>query len=215
MKYKLRQGIISQFVIGSKNDDSFEMDTVTPLVTPRETIQDSASQDSASILSYPINDVNVNSESVSELSGVSDSLSMASPNGINFGMTAHSVHTTDTCTCTTNSTRTSLATPSMPSDIATSTQESPVQPQNHSFPTSLFGDKSRAFSPSWYNNYPWLEYSIIKDAVFCYPCRFFIASHKFDNSFVTCGFCHWKNATGKGGKLERHNRPPHEPPIAY
>ena len=173
MKYKLRQGIISQFVIGSKNDDSFEMDTVTPLVTPRETIQDSASQDSASILSYPINDVNVNSESVSELSGVSDSLSMASPNGINFGMTAHSLHTTDTCTCTTNSTHTSLATPSMPSDIATSTQESPLQPQNHSFPTSLFGDKSRAFSPSWYNSYPWLEYSIIKDAVFCYPCCFF------------------------------------------
>ena len=48
------------------------MDTVTPLDTPRETIQDSASQDSASILSYPINNVNVNSESVSELSGVSD-----------------------------------------------------------------------------------------------------------------------------------------------
>ena len=84
------------------------MDTVTPLDTPRETIQDSASQDSASILSYPINNVNVNSESVSELSGVSDCLSIALPNGINFGMTAHNLHTTDTCTCTTNSTRTSL-----------------------------------------------------------------------------------------------------------
>ena len=125
------------------------MDTVTPLDTPRETIQDSASQDSASILSYPINNVNVNSESVSQLSGVSDSLSMALPNGINSGMTAHSLHTTDTCTCTTNSTRTSLPTPSIPSDIASSTQESPVQPQNYSFPTSLFGDKLCAFSPSW------------------------------------------------------------------
>ena len=172
-KYKLRQGIISQFVIGSKNDDSFEMDTVIPLDTPSETIQDSASQDSASILSYPINNVNVNSESGScRIIGVSDSLSMALSNGINSGMTAHSLHTTDTCTCTTNSTRTSLPTPSIPSDIASSTQESPVQPENHSFPTSLFGDKSHAFSPSYYNSYPWLEYSIINNAVFCYPCHF-------------------------------------------
>ena len=98
---------------------------------------------------------------------VSDSLSMALPNGVNSGMTAYSLHTTETCTCTTNSTCTSLATPSVPSDIASSTQESPVQPQNQSFATSLYGDKSCSFSPSWCNSYPLLEFSIIKDAVFC------------------------------------------------
>ena len=46
---------------------------------------------------------------------------------------------------------------------------------------------------------------LLKMQCFVTHAVFFIASHKFDNSFVTCSFCHWKNATGKGGKLERHN----------
>ena len=59
-----------------------------------------------------------------------------------------------------------------PSDIAQGPLQSPVQPRMK-FPSTTVGNKKRSFNSDWYKNYKWLEYSVQKDAAFCYPCRFF------------------------------------------
>jgi hypothetical protein len=54
---------------------------------------------------------------------------------------------------------------------------------------TAFGKKQRRFSVALYR-YPWLEYSIIKDAVFCQACRFFgDGKSKFEGS---SGVRDWK-----------------------
>ena len=60
-----------------------------------------------------------------------------------------------------------------PSDIALSIQDNPVQPHNHQFPSTFFSNKYRSFNPEWFHKNVRLEYSISKDVVFCYACRFF------------------------------------------
>lgn len=90
-------------------------------------------------------------------------------------------------------------------DIASGVHDNPVQPRHHKFPATKFGNRFRSFNPAWFNTYPWLEYSITKDAAFCYACRFFgMGQLRDDSAFVTCGFRNWKNASGSGGKLEKH-----------
>ena len=58
------------------------------------------------------------------------------------------------------------------SDIAQGILQPPVQPPKK-FPTTLFGTKGKSFNGLSYHKYPWLEYSVQKDAVFCYACRLF------------------------------------------
>uniref|UniRef100_A0A1X7SZ39 TTF-type domain-containing protein n=1 Tax=Amphimedon queenslandica TaxID=400682 RepID=A0A1X7SZ39_AMPQE len=59
----------------------------------------------------------------------------------------------------------------------------------------MFGSTKRSFQASWYTDYSWLEYSIERDAVYCFPCRFFgIAA---DQSLTRVGFSDWKHARGK------------------
>ena len=52
----------------------------------------------------------------------------------------------------------------------------------------------------------WLEYSVSKNAVFCYPCRFFSGVQKGDDCFITTGYRNWKNATGMSGRLMKHTQ---------
>ena len=59
-----------------------------------------------------------------------------------------------------------------PQDIANGPVQSPVQP-HVKFPSTAYGTKKRSFSSDWYRKYSWLEYSVEKDAVFCYACRIF------------------------------------------
>ena len=59
-----------------------------------------------------------------------------------------------------------------PSDIIQGLREKPVQPTNVAFPRES-GCSGGSFSPSWYGKHTWLEYSMSKDAGYCYPCRFF------------------------------------------
>ena len=109
--------------------------------------------------------------------------------------------------CSTNTNMSSsTASTSTPSDIANGVQDGPVQPRNHKFPSTKFGDRLQTFNPLWFDSSSWLEYSILKDAVFCCACHFFsTGQHRDENSFVTSGFRNWKNAPGKGGRLEKHN----------
>ena len=58
-------------------------------------------------------------------------------------------------------------------DLARGPQESPVQPHIN-FPSTSVGSKKRSFNSEWYKKYNWLEYSKVKDAAFCYPCRLLV-----------------------------------------
>ncbi|XP_025199262.1 zinc finger MYM-type protein 1-like [Melanaphis sacchari] len=67
------------------------------------------------------------------------------------------------------------------------------------FPRTLSGNQYRGFLSRYYNNYKWIEYSPIKDAAFCFPCRMFkgnsLNNSQLDHAFSIRGFRHWKNAT--------------------
>ena len=55
--------------------------------------------------------------------------------------------------------------------------------------------------------YSWLEYSVKRDACFCYPCRLFTCGEgRSHNTFTDTGFRDWKHATGKGGMLTVHDK---------
>ena len=41
------------------------------------------------------------------------------------------------------------------------------------FPQTDQGRKKYRFSKNWYNEYDWIEYSLSKDAAFCFSCRCF------------------------------------------
>ncbi|XP_030235649.1 LOW QUALITY PROTEIN: integral membrane protein GPR155-like [Gadus morhua] len=49
--------------------------------------------------------------------------------------------------------------------------------------SGLFGKTKRAFSTYYYNKYCWLEYSVLKDAVFCFACRHFQTDSSVEESF--------------------------------
>ena len=53
-------------------------------------------------------------------------------------------------------------------------QRGPCQPRNHKYPLKQFGNQSRKFNVSWFDEHSnWLEYSIKKDAAFCLCCYLF------------------------------------------
>jgi len=56
--------------------------------------------------------------------------------------------------------------------------------------------QKRAFSSAYYQNHDWLEYSLEKDAIFCYACRLFSnSSGHYEETFTTLGFKNWKKAS--------------------
>ena len=78
---------------------------------------------------------------------------------------------------------------------------------NISFPNWFYGRTrtTRSFQASWYNDYPWIEYSQQKDAAFCFCCRFFnVAGIPADPAFTKVGFRDWKHACGKKGSFVSH-----------
>ena len=89
-------------------------------------------------------------------------------------------------------------------DIAKGLEDKPVQPRNISFPRDK--KNNRSFNSSWYHKHMWLEYSVSKDAAFCYPCRLFSGVQKGDDCFITTGYRNWKNATGMCGRLMKHTQ---------
>lgn len=65
--------------------------------------------------------------------------------------------------------------------------------------------KSRHFRDSWYSDFPWLEYSIVKDSAFCYSCRLFCheKSGRGEENFTKIGVSNWKKALEKFRKHEK------------
>lgn len=74
----------------------------------------------------------------------------------------------------------------------------PFQPVQKSFPRT----SSRSFQAKWYSEFPFLEYSIKEDKVFCFHCRFFATENATSKghsnvTFVSEGFKNWKKGTEK------------------
>lgn len=74
-------------------------------------------------------------------------------------------------------------------------------PSGHQFPVNT--DK-RKFQLKWLTDYIWLEYSVSKNAVYCYACRQFSPTHERDNVFKYSGFSQWKIALESNKGLKRH-----------
>ncbi|KAK3217758.1 hypothetical protein Dsin_011728 [Dipteronia sinensis] len=49
----------------------------------------------------------------------------------------------------------------------------PFQPKLESYKPTYDGKQNRQFQYSWFTRFSWLEYSIAKDKVFCFPCFLF------------------------------------------
>ena len=69
--------------------------------------------------------------------------------------------------------------------------------------------KTKSFNSSWYSRFPWLEYSIEKDAALCYCCQNFTPYKRNSAStstFVTTGYRNWANALDKDKEFLQHER---------
>uniref|UniRef100_A0A1X7UU67 TTF-type domain-containing protein n=1 Tax=Amphimedon queenslandica TaxID=400682 RepID=A0A1X7UU67_AMPQE len=86
-------------------------------------------------------------------------------------------------------------------DIDINNCDKPVQP-TITFPSTTLGKATR-FQKKWYEQYPWQEYSIKLNAVFCFACRFF--TNCSEPTFTSVGFKNWKHATGQKGIVMTHS----------
>ena len=89
----------------------------------------------------------------------------------------------------------------------------PCQPRGHNFPRKKMGKDNRCFREVWFKDRDWLEYSVSKDAAFCFWCYLFRPSNigfGGDDVFTRSGFINWKKAIEKfnehvGGVGSAHN----------
>ncbi|CAF4697733.1 unnamed protein product, partial [Rotaria socialis] len=68
-------------------------------------------------------------------------------------------------------------------------------------------NKQCSFTSNWYKDFPYLEYSIKKNAVFCFCCRLFgfgPGSEKCQAAWSSTGVSVWSKMTGQDGKLVKH-----------
>lgn len=64
------------------------------------------------------------------------------------------------------------------------------------YPKTKQGNQNRSFSASWYDHFPWIEYSIESNAIYCYVCRIF-GNETSEDTFVKIGFNNWKKVNFK------------------
>jgi hypothetical protein len=94
-----------------------------------------------------------------------------------------------------------------PGDISQLPDDGPTQPglkRAFHFPKS----HGRRFIAEWFKKFPWLEYSVCENKVYCFTCRHFsTVAENTARPFVTEGFCQWKKCTGesqKNNRLSKH-----------
>ena len=110
----------------------------------------------------------------------------------------------------------------IPDDISKTPEEGPTQPKLESYPKTPIGGpgtaRSRSFCSNWFNRFPWLEYSISNDKVYCFACRHYgaglyrpsaddspnkkIPLRKGATIYATIGFSRWAKAHER---MQRHN----------
>jgi len=57
-------------------------------------------------------------------------------------------------------------------DIAQLPTDALARPVLPSYRKTAFGNQNRSFSTSLYEKYSFIEYSVLRDAVYCFPCSF-------------------------------------------
>ena len=87
----------------------------------------------------------------------------------------------------------------------------PCQPRNYNYPIRQLANRPRQFSLSWFDKYPWIEYSVERDAAFCFVCYLFKDKFKgANNSFVKDGWSNWNKCQRlnkhEGGVKSIHNQ---------
>eukprot|EP00731_Ephydatia_muelleri_P012458 Em0006g1352a len=99
------------------------------------------------------------------------------------------------------------------SEILPDIGENPNHPIKYNFPKRAFGVKDithRSFQAQWFQKWSWIHYDEGRDIVFCSICVKAARSNKLkaaktcDVSFISRGYCYWKDATGKKGGFCRH-----------
>ena len=80
----------------------------------------------------------------------------------------------------------------------------PFQPKLYLFPKNrnISNEKQCRFSASWYNSYPYLEYSVENDAAYCFVCNMFrsgIDRAKGEDAWIN-GIRAWSKMKGSQGK---------------
>ena len=92
-----------------------------------------------------------------------------------------------------------------PTDISHTNQDLPTQPRLTIYPTD---NENRSFQVRWYTNRDWLEYSVERDAAFCYCCRHFsqfgTPTRNQRDAFTTCGFNNWTRALATDRGFDKH-----------
>ena len=89
----------------------------------------------------------------------------------------------------------------------------PCQPMSHDFPQRSFGKQKRSFQKKWFKDREWLEYSVSKDAAYCFWCYLFkgdLGPKYGDGVFAKEGCSNWKKALEKfeehvGSANSQHN----------
>ena len=79
----------------------------------------------------------------------------------------------------------------------------PAQPNLNKYPISKFGNRERSFSKCWFKKFLFIEYSLQKDAVFCFACiNFNTGESNEERTFTQIGLRNWKKI---GIKLRKHS----------
>ncbi|XP_073066009.1 uncharacterized protein [Primulina eburnea] len=79
----------------------------------------------------------------------------------------------------------------------------PVQPI-YDYPFAECEGQKRRFQSSWFQKYPWLEFSIAKQSAFCFPCYVFDTNSAQFDTFTVKGFKNWKRVNCKNCPFKRH-----------
>ncbi|KAK2639230.1 hypothetical protein Ddye_027025 [Dipteronia dyeriana] len=68
----------------------------------------------------------------------------------------------------------------------------PYKPILNQYPFTHDKKQQQRFQHSWFQKFPWLEYSIKEDRVFCFPCYLFATCPSKYPTFTIRGFQNWK-----------------------
>lgn len=72
----------------------------------------------------------------------------------------------------------------------------PKQLKVSQYPLTQFETQKRSFQENWFKSFKWLEYSSQKNAAFCFACRVFGKSLRYD-TLVNDGVSNWQKALSK------------------
>jgi len=91
----------------------------------------------------------------------------------------------------------------------------PAQAVKVKYPSTTFSKAPGFFNAAWYKQFNWLDYSIEKDARYCYPCWLFgsvsaMGRSRSEQVFTLIGFKSWKHAIGKKVLISHSNSISHK-----